>query len=240
MDTALRVRGLRKSYGALVAVDGVDLEVRRGETFGILGHNGAGKTSLIECSLGIRARDAGEVEILGMNPVTERKALFDLVGVQFQESGWPDAIRVGELCELGSALYSRPRDWRALCRELGLVGKEKIKAKELSGGEKQRLSILLALLPDPELLFLDELTTGLDPVARREVWSLLEGLTGKGVGIVLSSHYMDEAERLCDRVTVLKAGRIVALGSPAELAERNGVLNLEEAYLAIIGAKEVA
>jgi len=231
MEEVLRIEGLRKSYGGIAAVDGVDISVARGEIFGLLGPNGAGKSTTIECALGTRKRDEGEVELLGIDPERDRKRLFGRVGVQFQESGYQDKIRVGELCELQSALYTKSADWRDLLARFGLKGKERIGVSELSGGQKQRLAIVLALIPKPEFLFLDELTTGLDPKARREIWAFIQGLKTEGVTIFLSSHYMDEVEFLCDRIAILKGGKIVARGTPAELIERNGTKNLEEAFL---------
>jgi len=231
MEEAVRIRGLRKSYGGLVAADGVDLTVERGEIFGLLGHNGAGKTTTIECALGTRKRDAGSVSLLGLDPEKDRKALFERVGAQFQEAGYQDKIRVGELCEFSSGLYSSPRDWRELISRFGLAGKEKSAVSALSGGERQKLSIVLALVPGPELVFLDELTTGLDPKARREMWALIKGLKAEGVTIFMTSHYMEEIERLCDRIAIMKKGRVVAQGTPAELVSLNRRENLEEVFL---------
>ena len=231
MDEAVRIRGLRKAYGGIAAVDGVDLSVARGEIFGLLGPNGAGKSTTIECALGTKKRDGGEVSLLGLDPERDRRSLFERVGVQFQEPGYQDKIKVDELCELTSALYGRPSDWRSLLERFGLGGKRRAAVSALSGGQRQRLAIVLALIPNPELLFLDELTTGLDPKARREVWAVIEGLKADGVTVFLSSHYMDEVEYLCDRIAILKAGRIAVQGTPAELVERNKTKNLEEAFL---------
>jgi len=238
MDDTVRIRGLRKTYGDLVAVDGVDLTVARGEIFGLLGHNGAGKTTTIECALGLRERDGGDVSLLGMDPEKDRKKLFEKVGVQLQEAGYQDKIRVGELCAFSSGLYSQPRDWRELAARFGLSGKEGSAVASLSGGERQKLSIVLALIPGPELVFLDELTTGLDPKARRQMWALIEGLKAEGVTIFMTSHYMEEVERLCDRIAIMKSGRIAAQGSPAELVERNKAKNLEEAFLVYLDEGE--
>jgi ABC-2 type transport system ATP-binding protein len=238
MEDAIRIAGLRKSYGALAAVDGIDLKVGRGEIFGLLGPNGAGKSTTIECALGTRKRDSGEVLLLGLDPERDRRRLFERVGVQFQESGYQDKIRVGELCELSAALYSSAADWRILLARFGLGGKERKAVSELSGGQRQRLAVVLALLPNPELLFLDELTTGLDPKARREIWAYIKALKAEGVTVFLSSHYMDEVEFLCDRIAILKEGKIVALGTPAELIERNETRNLEEAFLRYIDKEE--
>ncbi len=238
MDETLCIRGLRKAYGELVAVDGLDLSVARGEIFGLLGHNGAGKTTTIECALGLRRRDGGQVSLLGLDPEKDRKRIFEKVGVQLQEAGYQDKIRVGELCVFSSGLYSKPRDWRELVARFGLSGKEGAAALSLSGGERQKLSIILALIPGPELLFLDELTTGLDPKARRQMWALIEGLKAEGVTIFMTSHYMEEVERLCDRIAIMKSGRIVCQGSPSDLIERNKVKNLEEAFLLYLDSGE--
>jgi ABC-2 type transport system ATP-binding protein len=231
MDEAVRIAGLRKAYGALAAVDGVDISVERGEIFGLLGPNGAGKTTTIECALGTRRRDAGTVELLGLDPEKARATLFERVGVQFQETGYQDKIKVDELCELTASLYARHTDWRGLLARFGLGGKTHSAVSELSGGQRQRLAIALALVPDPELVFLDELTTGLDPKARRDVWAIIKGLKADGRTVFLSSHYMDEVEFLCDRIAVLKSGRIVAQGRPAELVAENDARNLEDVFL---------
>jgi ABC-2 type transport system ATP-binding protein len=231
MEEAISISGLRKSYGGVAAVDGVDIAVGRGEIFGLLGPNGAGKSTTIECALGTRKRDGGEVRLLGLDPEADRRELFERVGVQFQESGYQDKIRVDELCELTAALYRRSAGPSALLERFGLAKSGRKAVSELSGGQRQRLAIVLALLPVPELLFLDELTTGLDPKARREIWAYIKGLKAEGVTVFLSSHYMDEVEFLCDRIAILKDGRIVARGTPAELIERNGTKNLEEAFL---------
>jgi ABC-2 type transport system ATP-binding protein len=238
MQEALRIRGLRKVYGSLVAVDGLDLSVERGEIFGLLGHNGAGKTTTIECALGTRDRDSGEVALLGLDPRRDRKRLFQRVGVQFQEAGYQDKIKVDELCEFSAALYARSADWRELIGRFGLAAKARSTVGELSGGERQKLSIVLALLPSPELVFLDELTTGLDPKARREMWALIKGLKAGGATVFLTSHYMEEVEFLCDRIAILKAGRLVAQGTPAELVAGHAAKNLEEVFLAYLDEGE--
>jgi ABC-2 type transport system ATP-binding protein len=237
--TVLEVRGLRKEYGDLVAVNGVDLAVRRGEIFGLLGHNGAGKTTTIECIVGTKARNAGTVALLGKDPARDRKEVFSRVGVQFQNTRFQDKLRVSEACESWAALYEttarktgkKLQDWRELLARFHLDDKKKTFTNDLSGGERQKLAVVLALLHSPEVLFLDELTTGLDPQARRGVWNYLKELKAGGVTIVLTSHYMDEVEYLCDRIAILKHGTITAEMTPAELVARHGTKNLEDAYL---------
>lgn len=240
MERVLEISGLRKSYGDLAAVDGLDLRLERGEIFGLLGHNGAGKTTTVECALGVTRRDGGTVRILGMDPARDRKRLFARVGVQFQDMRFQDKLRVGEACECASVLYPRERvlDWRRLLGEFGLGSKERTEVNELSGGERQKLSVVLALIPDPELLFLDELTTGMDPAARRAMWTYLKTLAGRGVSIFLTSHYMDEVEYLCDRIVLLRAGRVAASGTPRELIEKHGDKNLEDVFLRYMHKEE--
>jgi ABC-2 type transport system ATP-binding protein len=240
MNETVLISNLRKAYGNLVAVDGISVSVARGEIFGLLGPNGAGKSTTIECALGVRTRDSGEVSLLGLDPHRDRRELFQRVGIQFQESGYQDKIKVSELCDMTQALYDRPAEWRELLARLGLGSKEKASVGELSGGQRQRLAIVLALIPDPELVFLDELTTGLDPKARREVWAFIKELKGRGVTVFLSSHYMDEVECLCDRIAILKAGRIAVQGTPSELIELNKTKNLEEAFLLYMDRSEEA
>ncbi|HOT62445.1 MAG TPA: ABC transporter ATP-binding protein [Treponemataceae bacterium] len=240
MEYAIEAKGLVKTYGRVRALDGVDLAVKRGEIFGLLGHNGAGKSTTVECVLGVKDRDAGTARVLGLDPVRDRRELFSRVGVQFQSTGYQDRIRVAEVCEATAVLYPRSRDWRELLDRFRLAGKARVEVKDLSGGERQKLSVLLALIPDPELVFLDELTTGLDPQARREVWSLIVALRDEGRTVVLTSHYMDEVERLCDRVAVMRRGRVVARGTPEELVAAGGGSNLEDAFIALMGDEEVA
>ena len=186
MEKALMVNGLTKLYGNVRAVDDLNLEVGRGEIFGLLGANGAGKTTTIECILGVKKRDSGSVRLLGTEPASRRKELYERVGVQFQQTGYHDKIRVSEICQVTQSLYRSPADWKKLIHTFGLQGLEKRTASELSGGERQRLSVLLALIPRPEFVFLDELTTGLDSKARREVWKYLEKLKKEGLTIFLT------------------------------------------------------
>lgn len=200
----IKVHNLYKSYGNIQVVKGVSLTVKKGEVFGLLGANGAGKSTTIECILGTKNFDDGEVSILGMNPKKERKRLFQKVGVQFQESNYQDKITVKELCEITEVLYKNPLDCNKLLEQFDLQDKVRNLVSELSGGEKQRLFIILALIPNPEVVFLDELTTGLDVKARRDVWKCLLNLKKQGLTIFLTSHFMDEVEVLCDKICILK------------------------------------
>jgi ABC-2 type transport system ATP-binding protein len=228
---AVSVSGLMKSYKEVKAVDNVSFDIKSGEIFGLVGHNGAGKSTTIECILGTKDMDGGTVEVLGMNPRKQRRQLYERVGVQFQQSNYQDKIRVDEVCELTTALYSRPSDWKELLKTFGLEELKKHTVSELSGGERQKLSVLQALIPNPELVFLDELTTGLDTGARREVWKQLAQLKKKGLTILLTSHYMDEVEALCDRVCILKRGRIAVMGTVKEVTGQSPYSSFEEAYL---------
>src|SRR6476619_1846184 len=215
---AIQVTQLIKRYGALTAVDDISFEVQRGEVFGLLGPNGAGKTTTVECIEGLRAPDGGQISVLGLDPRRDRAELTQRLGVQLQDSQLPDQLRVAEALRLNSAFYRHPADWHALMDTLGLTSKSKTPFGKLSGGQKQRLSIALALLGSPRVAVLDELTTGLDPQARRDTWELIEGVRDRGVTIVLVTHFMEEAERLCDRVALIDHGRVVALDTPARLA----------------------
>ena len=222
MSAMIEVQNLHKTYGDTVAVDDVSFTVQEGEIFGILGPNGAGKTTTVECIEGLRAPDTGRISVLGLDPRRDRAELTQRLGVQLQDSQLPDQLRVAEALRLNSAFYRNPADWHALMDTLGLTSKSKTPFGKLSGGQKQRLSIALALLGSPRVAVLDELTTGLDPQARRDTWELIEGVRDRGVTIVLVTHFMEEAERLCDRVAVIDAGRVIATGSPADLAARAG------------------
>ncbi len=204
----IKVHNLYKSYGNVQVVKGVSLTVKKGEVFGLLGANGAGKSTTIECILGTKNFDDGQVSILDMNPKKERKQLFQKVGVQFQESNYQDKITVKELCEITEVLYKNPLDFNKLLEQFHLQDKVRNLVSELSGGEKQRLFIILALIPNPEVVFLDELTTGLDVKARRDVWKCLLNLKKQGLTIFLTSHFMDEVEVLCDKICILKNGVI--------------------------------
>jgi ABC-2 type transport system ATP-binding protein len=231
MSNVIEVTELRKVYGDLVAVDGISFSVAEGEIFGMVGPNGAGKTTTVECIEGLRTRDAGDIRILGIDPAN-RLALADRVGVQLQESALPDRIRVREALGLFASFYERPASPAELLATLGLEDKAAARFDKLSGGQKQRLFIALALVGRPEVVFFDELTTGLDPQARRAMWDLVRQVRNSGTTVVLTTHFMEEAERLCDRVLIMDEGRIVALDTPAELvasigAERRVVFTIE-------------
>ncbi|WP_276951625.1 ABC transporter ATP-binding protein [Enterocloster lavalensis] len=231
MQEVIKVEQLTKSYGALTAVDHLSLSVDRGTVFGLLGANGAGKSTAIECILGTRKADGGSVSILDLSPEADRRKLFERVGVQFQEANYQDKITLWELCQVTAALYRKPADPAALLDKFGLSGKKRCPVTELSGGQRQRLFIVLALIPNPEVVFLDELTTGLDAKARREVWNILSDLKKQGVTIFLTSHFMDEVEKLCDRICILKKGRAVFHGTVSEAIKNSPCNQLEDAYL---------
>ncbi len=218
---AIRVRGLRKSYGAVEAVAGVDFDVATGEVFGFLGPNGAGKTTTVEILEGYRSRSAGEVEVLGHDPARGERALRERIGIVLQETGVERFLKVAEVLELYCGYYPRPRAVDELLALTGLEAKRNEVVKELSGGQRRRLDLALGLAGDPELIFLDEPTTGFDPSARREAWDVIRNLRALGKTIFLTTHYMDEAQTLADRVAVIAAGRIVADGPPDDLAGRN-------------------
>jgi ABC-2 type transport system ATP-binding protein len=215
----LSIQNISKTFGSVQAVKDLSLTVEKGEVFGLLGHNGAGKTTTIECILGIKKIDSGSVSLLGMEPNQNRKELFSRVGVQFQESAYQERIKVHELCGLFTALYANPLSYKELLAEFGIMEKEKAYVSSLSGGQRQKLTVVLALIPDPEILFLDELTTGLDPQARREMWAYIRKLKEMGKTIFMTTHYMEEAETLCDRVGLMKKGELAALGTPRELVD---------------------
>jgi ABC-2 type transport system ATP-binding protein len=216
----IEVDNLVKRYGDHTAVDGVGFAVERGEIFGILGPNGAGKTTTVECIEGLRTPDAGTIRVGGIDPRRDTGELRRLLGAQLQESELPDKLKVGEAMELYSSFYPDPVDWRELIGILNLTDKLDTQFRRLSGGQKQRLSIALALVGNPTVAVLDELTTGLDPQARRDAWDLIEGIRARGVTILLVTHFMEEAERLCDRLAVIDSGRLVALDSPAGLVSK--------------------
>jgi ABC-2 type transport system ATP-binding protein len=216
----IEVSNLHKRYGGTVAVDDVSFTVERGEIFGILGPNGAGKTTTVECVEGLRTPDRGTVSVLGLDPRHDREELTQRVGVQLQQSELPEKMKVAEALEFYSSFYREPADWERLIDDLGLADKRNARFGKLSGGQKQRVSIALALAGSPEIAILDELTTGLDPQARRDTWQLIEQIRDRGVTIVLVTHFMEEAERLCDRIAVIDSGRVAAIDTPAGLVSR--------------------
>jgi ABC-2 type transport system ATP-binding protein len=238
LSPAIRVDGLEKRYGATTAVDGISFEVETGQVFCLLGPNGAGKTTTIECLEGYRAPDGGEISVLGMDPHVDEAALRRRIGVQLQEASLPARLRVWEILKLFSVLYERPAVPWDLLERLGLEAKRDTYFDKLSGGQKQRLFVALALINEPELVFLDEITTGLDPRARHSIWDLIRGIKDAGATVVLSTHFMDEAEALADRVAIMKSGRLVANDTPSTLIA--GVRRREEVHLHIEGNVEIS
>lgn len=230
-NKAIEVKNLVKTFGEKRAVDKLSFTVEKGTIFGLLGHNGAGKSTTIDCILGTQNYDSANITLLGKRT----KKLFQYVGVQFQESAFQNQLKVKEICEITHSLYKRPIDWMKTLDEFGLSTKLNAFLATLSGGEKQKLCIVLAIMGNPEIIFLDELTTGLDPKARREVWRYLLMLKERGVTIFLTSHYMDEVETLCDHILVLKDGKEIASGTVAEIIVESKKANLEEAFLGLIG-----
>ena len=215
--TVIEVRNLVKEYPGIRAVDDISFVVRRGEIFGMVGPNGAGKTTTIECIEGLRRPDGGDIEVLSMNPQRDGYELRERIGVQFQSAALPSRIKVGEALDLFASFYRHSVDWRPLLERVGLVEKANDLVAKLSGGQRQRVFIALALVNEPELVFLDELTTGLDPQSRRATWDLVRDIRARGQTVFLTTHFMEEAERLCDRVAIIDHGQIVALDSPANL-----------------------
>jgi ABC-2 type transport system ATP-binding protein len=222
MTPVIEVTGLTKRYGGQAVVDEISFCVEQGEIFGILGPNGAGKTTAVECMEGLRRRDAGQVRILGLDPKTDGHRLHQRIGVQLQETRLQDKLKVREALQLYASFYPDPADWREVLDRWGLASKANTRFGKLSGGQKQRLFIALALVGHPQVVFLDELTAGLDPGARRATWDLIAQVRSSGVTVVLVSHFMDEVEELCDRVAILERGRIAALDTPAGLVDSAG------------------
>ena len=217
----IHVAAIRKTYGTTVAVDEVSFDVQAGEIFGLIGPNGAGKTTTMECVEGLRRPDRGAISVLGLDPRRQAYALQERIGVQLQEAQLQKRIKVREAVGFWASLYRAPVDGDRLIEQLGLSDKRNAWFMTLSGGQKQRLFIALALINDPELVFLDELTTGLDPQARRAIWDLVRGIRQRGKTVFLTTHLMEEAEKLCDRVAILDHGRIIDIGTPAELVRRH-------------------
>ncbi|MEU2261739.1 ABC transporter ATP-binding protein [Streptomyces sp. NPDC019645] len=218
----VEVNGLRKSYGGRPVVDGVTFRVEEGEIFGILGPNGAGKTTTVECVEGLRTPDEGTVRVAGLDPVADHDGVTRILGAQLQESELQPKLTVREALELYAAFHARPADWRPLAERLGLTDKLGTRFAQLSGGQKQRLSITLALIGNPRVVVLDELTTGLDPRARRDTWHLIEDVRAGGVTVLLVTHFMEEAQRLCDRIAVIDKGGLAAVDTPSGLMRRAG------------------
>ena len=225
MATVVEVRNLRKTYGSLTAVDDISFEVEEGEIFGMVGPNGAGKTTTIECIEGLRLQDSGSVQLLGMDPIKERRTIANQIGIQLQESALPQRIHVAEALELFASFYEHRADVEALLATLGLREKRSSSFKKLSGGQKQRLFIALALINKPRVVFFDELTTGLDPQARHSMWELVKQIREQGCTIFLTTHFMEEAERLCDRVLIIDRGKLVSLDSPEAMIRSLGIEN---------------
>lgn len=216
----IKVENLTVKYKQLVAVDNISFDVKKGEIFGIIGPNGAGKTSTIECIEGLRKPFGGTISVLGIDPAKERKKLYAHIGVQLQEASFPDSIKVSEICEMFSSFYADPVPYDGLLEKFDLADKKKDFVKKLSGGQKQKLSIIIALIANPKIVFLDELTTGLDPKARIGMWAMIRQLRDEGRTVFLTTHYMEEAEYLCDRVCMMVNGKIAAMNSVPQLIEQ--------------------
>jgi ABC-2 type transport system ATP-binding protein len=222
MHPVIRVSGVRKTYGSTVAVDDVSFEVNDGEIFGLIGPNGAGKTTTMECIEGLRTRDRGAISVLGLDPFKDGYKLQERIGVQLQQAQLQKRIKVWEAVDLWASLYRKTApDGTRLLEQLGLSDKRNAWFMTLSGGQKQRLFIALALINDPEVVFLDELTTGLDPQSRRAIWDLVRGIRERGKAVFLTTHLMEEAERLCDRVAIIEHGRIIDIDKPASIVNRH-------------------
>lgn len=235
MNTCMEARNLTKKYKGRTVVNGLSFSVGKGEAFGLLGHNGAGKSTTIEMMLGLKKADDGSATILGMNAGRHKKELFEKVGVQLQSSNYQSNIRVEEICQEMAVLYKHPADYRELLKNFQLEQFLKVPVDKLSGGERQKLSVVLALIPVPEIVFLDELTTGLDTAARHEVWEKVKELKRSGTTIFLTTHYMEEAEKLCDRICLIKDGKKVVEGTVKEVVDNSPYEKLEEAYLWYMG-----
>lgn len=238
-EPAVSVRNLTKSFSGRRVVDDLSFDVQKGEVFAMLGHNGAGKSTTIDLILGLKAPERGSAKILGMDAAKNRKQVFERVGVQLQNIRYQPNITVEEACIEYASLYADPANYPKLLERFGLGTLRKSFVSKLSGGERQKLSVVLALIGSPEIVFLDELTTGLDVAARREVWRTLKQLKDQGLTIFLTTHYMEEAEALCDRVCIIKSGRKAAEGTIDEVITASGQKNLEDAYLFFMGEEEL-
>ena len=235
----IQVKNLTKSFSGRKVINDLSFEVNKGEVFALLGHNGAGKSTTIDLILGLKSPDEGNATILGMDAVKQRKKVFEKVGVQLQHTEYQNMMTVEEACIEYASLYKKPSDYKELLHSFGLSDLKKSYINKLSGGEKQKLSVVLALIGNPEIVFLDELTTGLDVAARREVWRTLKHLKEKGLTIFLTTHYMEEAQALCDHVCIIKSGEKVIEGTIAEIVNASGKTDLEEAYLYFMGEEDL-
>lgn len=238
-EQCIQVKNLTKSFSGRKVINDLSFEVNKGEVFALLGHNGAGKSTTIDLILGLKSPDEGNATILGMDAVKQRKKVFEKVGVQLQHTEYQNMMTVEEACIEYASLYKKPSDYKELLHSFGLSDLKKSYINKLSGGEKQKLSVVLALIGNPEIVFLDELTTGLDVAARREVWRTLKHLKEKGLTIFLTTHYMEEAQALCDHVCIIKSGEKVIEGTIAEIVNASGKTDLEEAYLYFMGEEDL-
>lgn len=238
-EQCIQVKNLTKSFSGRKVINDLSFEVNKGEVFALLGHNGAGKSTTIDLILGLKCPDEGNATILGMYAAKHRKKVFEKVGVQLQHTEYQNMMTVEEACIEYASLYKKPSDYKELLHSFGLSDLKKSYINKLSGGEKQKLSVVLALIGNPEIVFLDELTTGLDVAARREVWRTLKHLKEKGLTIFLTTHYMEEAQALCDHVCIIKSGEKVIEGTIAEIVNASGKTDLEEAYLYFMGEEDL-
>lgn len=238
-ENVIFVKNIDKSFNNRKVVSDLSFSVKKGEVFGLLGHNGAGKSTTIDMILGLKKPDTGSTEILGMEASENRKKVFEKVGVQLQQTQYQSGITVEEACIEYGSLYKNQRDYNELLTQFGLENFKKSTVSKLSGGERQKLSVVLALIGNPQIVFLDELTTGLDVVARREVWRTLKHLKEEGMTIFLTTHYMEEAEALCDKLCIIKSGEKIIEGTVEEVIKKSGKKNLEEAYLHFMGEEEL-
>ena len=238
-EQCIQVKNLTKSFSGRKVINDLSFEEYKGEVFALLGHNGAGKSTTIDLILGLKSPDEGNATILGMDAVKHRKKIFEKVGVQLQHTEYQNMMTVEEACMEYASLYKKPSDYKELLHSFGLSDLKKSYINKLSGGEKQKLSVVLALIGNPEIVFLDELTTGLDVAARREVWRTLKHLKEKGLTIFLTTHYMEEAQALCDHVCIIKSGEKVIEGTIAEIVNASGKTDLEEAYLYFMGEEDL-
>lgn len=238
-EQCIQVKNLTKSFSGRKVINDLSFEVNKGEVFALLGHNGAGKSTTIDLILGLKCPDEGNATIPGMNAAKHRKKVFEKVGVQLQHTEYQNMMTVEEACIEYASLYKKPSDYKKLLHSFGLSDLKKSYINKLSGGEKQKLSVVLALIGNPEIVFLDELTTGLDVAARREVWRTLKHLKEKGLTIFLTTHYMEEAQALCDHVCIIKSGEKVIEGTIAEIVNASGKTDLEEAYLYFMGEEDL-